>query len=495
MTARSDIRALILLGWLTALVSSATTKSALILPEGAVFGWTVRDASSDSVLEESSANHNFAPGSTLKLFTTWTALDMLGADRTFVTELLYNGTIVEGNLQGDLIIRGGGNPGFADARLGTPQGPAAVFSDWLLILQKFGITRVSGCVIGDGSYLLEEGPHPAMLWEDAGNYYAGTVSGLSFNGNIFIANFSGAPSPVTPVTLLGTRPNHTGIARFNNYLLTGPTDSEDSAYILGGFPSMVRDLRGTYPAGQMPFAIKGSLPNPAWTCAREFRDYLNANGIAVAPESAACGDSSALPNRSGTTGGVAISIARHTSPPLKELIRFTNQKSDNSYAAQFLALIGREGGQTGDWRGGLMVMNDYLAKRGFRSTELHLKDGNGLSRYNWVSPNQTAHLLVYASHQKAFPDFRASLVGVSETGDGSRSPEMRRKLERYGNDWDGRLWVKTGTLEGVSALAGYLKPRSGRLLAFAITVNNFEGTGYDMQKGFGPLLKEWAAKY
>ena len=112
--------------------------------------------------------------------------------------------------------------------------------EWADAVKKAGIKRVEGCVVGDGSYLAEEGPHPAELWEDAGNYYAGMVSGLCFNDNLYAAEFSGAPSPGRPVTLRGTSPAHTGIERFDNRLLTAGPESRDSAFILGGFPSPVR---------------------------------------------------------------------------------------------------------------------------------------------------------------------------------------------------------------------------------------------------------------
>lgn len=448
-------------------------------------GWAIRDAATDSLLDGRFADRNFTPGSTQKLFTTWIALDLLGPEKTFATELFRTGTMQGDRLIGDLIIKGGGDPAFADPQFGADQGAGAVFGTWFEALRKIGVRSVEGCISGDGTYLLEEGPHPDLLWEDAGNYYAGIVSGLSFNGNLYTAKFSGAATAGKPVALEGTVPAHCGISRFENHLLTGPADGHDSAYIIGGFPSTRRDLRGTFPAGRTPFTIKGSLPNPAWTCAREFRDFLAANGIASAPPKAACGDSTALPNRAGLGTGIAIPGARHLSAPLKDLIRFTNQKSDNNYAAQILALVGKEAGPSGDWRGGLAVLDEYLNRHGFNRAEIHLKDGNGLSRYNWISPGQTARLLSYASRQKAFPEFQASLLGKDSAG----------KLERYGSGWEGRLWVKTGTLEGVSALAGYLKCKSGRLAAFSITANNFEGKGSDMQKAFGPLLRDWAARY
>lgn len=456
-------------------------------PREALIGWMVRSVGEgDAVLESQSGDLNFTPGSTQKLFTTWIALDLLGGDRTYATDLFRAGTIADGVLKGDLIVRGGGDPAFAGAQFGPEYGADAVFASWLKALKEAGIRKIEGCVLGDGSYLTEEGPHPAGLWEDAGNYYAGTVSGLSFNDNLFHARFSGAAAPGKAVAFQGATPIHTGIDRFDNRLRTGPADGTDSAYILGGFPSSARALRGTYPAGRMPFNIKGSLPNPAWTCARVFRDYLASKGIATAAGARACGDSLALPNHAFVPGAEPVPGARHLSPPLRELVRIVNQKSDNNFAAQMLALIGKGTGKSGDYRGGLESVNGWLAAHGFDLRRVHLKDGNGLSRYNWIAPSQTSLLLSQAYRHKKFPEFRASLVGA---------PGASNKVDRYGPGWEGRLYVKTGTLEGVSALAGYLKTDSGKWIAFAVSANNFEARNGDAQKYFGPLLKRWAGKY
>ncbi|HKP94714.1 MAG TPA: D-alanyl-D-alanine carboxypeptidase/D-alanyl-D-alanine-endopeptidase [Fibrobacteria bacterium] len=457
-------------------------------PREAMVGWALLDpAAPDVLVDARQAEVNFTPGSTQKLFTTWIALEKLGGDKTYVTELFRTGTLEGERLKGDLLIRGGGDPSFAGSQFGPDHGMEAVFAQWLLALRKQGIRKVDGCVIGDGTFLEEDGPHPAGSWEDAGNYYAGTVSGLSFNDNLYAAFFNGAASPGKPVVLKTTLPVHTGIARFDNRLVTGPADGHDSAFILGGFPSPVRILRGTYPAGRMPFSIKGSLPNPPWTCAREFRAYLAAKGIAFStPDGAECGDSLAFPNHAPMTGAIAVPGARHVSPPLRELLRIVNQKSDNNYAAQTLALLGKGTGRSGDWRGGLAAVHEYLDGHGFDRKLVHLKDGNGLSRYNWIAPAQTVKLLGYAFRQKNFPEFQATLPGA---------PGAQGRLERYGAGWEGRLYAKTGTLEGVSALAGYLKTASGKWLAFSIAVNNFESGNGDAQKFFAPLLRKWAAKY
>src|SRR5690606_25936477 len=217
-------------------------------PPGALVGWALVDAARDSLLDSRFPDRNFTPGSIQKLFTTWIALDLLGGNKTYATELFHTGSVAGGVLKGDLVIRGGGDPAFGGAQFGAAHGSAAIFHAWAQALQKLGVRRVEGCVIGDGTYLDEEGPHPAVLWEDAGNYYAGLASGLSFNDNLYVATFSGAAAVGKTVALLGTVPRHTGIAGFDNRLLTGPPRGRDSAYIIGGFPGPTRVLSGTYPA-------------------------------------------------------------------------------------------------------------------------------------------------------------------------------------------------------------------------------------------------------
>lgn len=464
------------------------------VPSQALVGYAVADAATGNLVEAQSPVRNFVPGSVQKLFTTWLALETLGPDRTFATELYATGAVKAGVLEGSLILKGGGDPGFAGLSMGPGHARDAIFHQWAVAVAALGVQKVAGCVSGDGSYLEEDGPHPASLWEDAGNYYAGNVSGLCFNDNLYELHFDGNAFAGKPVKLQSWKPRHLGIHGFDNHLTTGPSGSRDSAFILGGFPGHIRSLRGTYPAGRMPFAIKGSLPNPAWTAAQEFREYLQARGIVfTAPHAPACGDSLQLPNLPAPAYSGARKVASHASAPLKDLVRHVNQKSDNNYAAQLLALCGKASGRQGSWRGGLEAMQAWLDKHGFDRKEYHFRDGNGLSRYNWVSPHQVVKLLARAHTHAHAPLWRASLVG---------GPGSEKKLDRYGPGWSGRLFVKTGTLEGVATLAGYLRADSGKWLAFAILANNYESrqspnpdARADPQAAFTPMLKRLARQY
>lgn len=460
----------------------------------ALVGWAVTDAATGVLLEARSPASNFTPGSTVKLFTCWLALETLGPDHTLVTDLMATGPVNDGVLAGDLILKGGGDPGFAGLSMGPGHAAETIFQAWAQALAKRGIRKVSGCVSGDGSYLVEEGPHPASLWEDAGNYYAGNVSGLCYHDNLYGLTFDGHASAGKRVSLKSTWPRHVGIQAFQNSLVTGTPGSRDSAYILGAFPSPIRLLQGAYPAGKTPFSIKGSLPNPAWTAAREFRDFLQAGGMAFdSPAGPACGDSLALPNRPGIDYAGATLVASHQSAPVKDLVRHVIQKSDNNYAAQLLALSGKQSRRAGDWRGGLEALREWLGKHSFDSRQMHLRDGTGLSRYNWVSPSQVVRLLNLAWKHRHADLWKASLVGA---------PGSEGKLARYGNGWNGRLLVKTGTLEGVASLAGYLKGDSGKWVAFAVMANNYDsrsspkaGSRTDPQAAFGPFLRRLAKQY
>ncbi|HLP41881.1 MAG TPA: D-alanyl-D-alanine carboxypeptidase, partial [Fibrobacteria bacterium] len=216
----------------------------------------------------------------------------------------------------------------------------------------------------------------------------------------------------------------------------------------------------------------------------------------AAADGPACGDSLALPNRPAPDYTRARTVAVHRSAPVKELVRHTNQKSDNNYAAMLLAHAGKAAGKSGDFRGGLAAMGEWMARNGFDGRGINFRDGTGLSRYNWVTAEQTVHLLLTAYRSKSWSAFRSSLVGA---------PGAEQKLERYGAGWAGRLVVKTGTLQGVASLAGYLKTDSGRWIAFAVAANNFAsrdavGAGPDgavvlkddPQRAFEPLLRRWA---
>jgi D-alanyl-D-alanine carboxypeptidase/D-alanyl-D-alanine-endopeptidase (penicillin-binding protein 4) len=406
------------------------------------------------------------PASTQKLFTTWAALAGLTPAFRCTTSFYYTGKVRDGVLKGDLIIQGRGDPAFASGFFGEKHGRDSIFSSWLSALKNAGIREIRGCVMADGSYMKTVSPNPHALWEDIGNYYGGITSGLCFNDNRYHIFFKGNNRPGQPVEFLRTEPEHTGIARFRNSVLTGPAGSRDLAYIFGSPLAAERELRGTYPAGKKKFSIKGSLPHPPWTCAMEFRDFLKSKGISFKTTDPVCKDykQNLLKNpKARWIESTLTPVAQHVSPSLPDIIRHVNRRSDNMYAEQLLCLLSRESGKKGNYREGLEVLTEYFKKQGLNSTQLHFKDGSGLSRYNRVSALQVCRLLRLASKHKFFPHFRNSLKSVTNPNE---------DLAGLGKGWQDRLWIKTGTMDGVYALAGYLKTNTGKLVCFFICFNN-----------------------
>lgn len=452
----------------------------MALPEEALVGFAVRDVATGKVLAQKEAQRNFIPGSTLKLITAQMALESLGPDRVFVTQLLYSGVVADHVLKGDLVIRGDGDPALGSQEFGPAFQSQALFAAWKDSLKAKGIAGMEGSLLADASALTNTGADPSMLWEDIGNYYAPLATGLAYLDNAYAIRFQGNPRVGEPLPLLGTDPTYSGIERFDNRLLSGPAQSRDSAYIFGAAPSLLRILRGTYPAGHWEFRIRGALPDPGWTLTREFKAYLQTEGFRIketlAPK--AC-----QPSPASALSAAREPVATWRSPPVSALLRRMLVFSDNHVAAHLFAQSAKAMKQPGSREGGLKAFQILLAKENGIARQMVIYDGAGLSPLNRVSPAQfTLWLQRAARNASTFPILRESMPGAAGA---------EAKLARYGDSLRGRLWAKTGTLEGVAALAGFLKTKSGRMVCFALYANHFAGQSSDVQAAFAPLLQQW----
>jgi D-alanyl-D-alanine carboxypeptidase/D-alanyl-D-alanine-endopeptidase (penicillin-binding protein 4) len=160
------------------------------------------------------------PASTLKLVTTATALEMLGPDFRFQTELQHTGAISEdGTLEGDVIIKGGGDPTLGTSRI------SETFAPWQTALAKAGIKKIEGRIIGDASIFGTQLRADSWQWNDLGNYYAAGACGLTFHQNLFYATFR-TPKAGASASLLGTDPKLPQ-AQFVTERRVGPAGSGD----------------------------------------------------------------------------------------------------------------------------------------------------------------------------------------------------------------------------------------------------------------------------
>ncbi len=415
--------------------------------------------SGDAILDYQS-QRSLIPASTLKVLTTGAALELLGPDFRYETRLEVDGPInADGTLEGNLYITGSGDP-----TLGAPEFEAtpsleALLAEWRLAIQQAGIRRISGRIIGDGTHFPTQSLGRGYPWADIGNYYAGGVYGLNIHENLYFLFFQqqnqlGATPPVE-----GTFPSVPGIV-FENELQTAGRNTGDRAYIFGAPYTYQRFIRGTIPAGSGRFTIKGALPEPPLQAAQLLRRELETVGLLVDRPSATA---RMLPPDNQRRRV----IHRHYSPPMSAIVERTNQKSVNLYSEALLRTVGKAlAVDTTDLlAGAVRALENYWKTRGIDMRGVQLVDGSGLSARNLVTTQFMVDLLRYYRNDAVF---RASLPVAGRNG--TLAYSFRRTAAV------GRVQAKTGSINRVRGLAGYLEAQSGRQCAFAILVNNYDGS-------------------
>ncbi len=391
------------------------------------------------------------PASTMKVLTTWAALEILGPAFVWQTRAYATGPVRDGVVEGSLVLVGGGDPFLtADRWWGFVSG-----------LRQEGVDRVAGDVVIDNSYF-------APLGDDRGAFDDRPYRSYNVLPDALLVNFQTVTFGLVPDLASGT-------VRVNMNPWPANLAIENS----------VRLERSACRRGAAGVSI--TLPDgPTGNRLAVAGDYASACGtlsftraVMRAPDFA-YGTFRTLWQQSGgrLDGGWRLGVlppdARllfsYDSLSLAEIIRLVNKYSSNTMARALLLTLGAEqAGKSGTTAGGRKVILDFLASRGIAIPELVLENGSGLSREERISAQGLADVLLAASRSQYFPEFAASLP-LSAT-DGTlrkrfRSPEMQ-----------GRLRMKTGTLEGVSALAGYVNAASGRTYVTVVILNDPAAVG------------------
>ena len=189
--------------------------------------------------------------------------------------------------------------------------------------------------------------------------------------------------------------------------------------------------------------------NPARFAAREFERALRRRGVTTGAAA-----------RSGRTPPGALSLSEYSSPTIAELAQVTNRPSDNFNAETLIKALGSEFGTAGSTRAGAIVVRRTMAGFGLSP---RVVDGSGLSRANRTTPRQVVRLLDHMASDASGPAFETSLAVAGRNG--TLFDRMRASVARD------RCHGKTGTLNYVSALAGYCETTAGSRVAFAFLMN------------------------
>lgn len=432
--------------------------------KNASWGLSVKDASGKQVAALN-PRLNLTPASILKVLVTAAALDKFGPGRTFPTGLYHDGTVSNGFLNGNLYLKGAGDPSLGSQLLSGAAPLDEVYRGWTGALKAAGIRVISGAVLGDESAFESLQPG-SWAWEDIGNYYAAQPSALTVNDGLYKLYFKPAAAEGGEAAVLRTEPYVEGL-EFENYMRTGAPGSGDNGYIFA-FPGQYRAvLRGTVPQGPAEFAIKGALPDPALFAARSFGLYLTKAGV----------NANKKPGKAAAPEGAKL-LAEAPAVPLREVVRLTNKRSFNLYSELLLRQLG--GGKPAT---GAAAVRGFLASAGVEVSELKLADACGLSWRNMVKAETFTDLLLALRSKPYFPDFEASLVFP---GDPDATGHVRGLGK--GTPLEKSLRLKSGSLNGVRSYTGYLKTKKGKTLAFTSILNNYSMNGGSADRMHEELL-------
>lgn len=412
------------------------------------------------------ASHNpkmaMAPASTVKLFTTATAFQILGAYYRPKTRFYLDGNLdTNGILNGNLVIRGGGDPALG-SRFFEKRGTESEFLyDWVSQLQSLGIKEIKGAVITDGSDFGYNGAPAGWTWGDMGNYYGAGPAGCTLYDNMVYLLFNTGKEVGDSTTFDCTIP-YIPNYELQNYVTSG-TSKLDNSYVYGAPYLEKRFIKGSLPVNSEGFEVKGSIPDPEYLMAVELSYALQNSGVSIsnAPEGNLTyrkrADLSEVYKQEPfyTFKGKSLSaVAYHT-----------NMRSVNLFAEQILCLIGYEKYNSGSTSSGAAYVNYYWRQK--VGSGLNITDGSGLSRNNSVSAHHYTAMLKYMHTSENAEALKKTLPVAGKSGTLSRVCR--------GQTAHGRLIAKSGTMTRIKSYAGYVNSKSGKKIAFAIIVNNYTG--------------------
>ncbi len=416
-------------------------------------GVVVQAVQTGEILWSLNPDKSLPSASTLKLVTTAAALELLKPDFTYRTFLEYDGTLSDGTLNGNLYVRGTGDPTLGSSRFPDQSDSCLIFSQWLTALRQAGIRDLRGSVVTDPSYFDSQSIPESWIWGDIGNYYGAGVSGLNWGENSYRLYFrTGATGQ--PARLVSVTPPLVD-GRFINQVTTGTRGSGDETVVL---PDRLPDtylITGTIPPVNHTFSIRGAVRDPGRQLAHALTAFLKSQGMAVT------GSPAVYDAVSPSSPRKQLHVT--TSPGLPDICRQTNLWSVNLYADALLKTIGKFRTGKPDYPSAVEALGDFWKGQGVDLDGFYIKDGSGLSPSASLTPKNLTDILTKATTFSTFPSFQASMAvaGVSGT--------VRNK--RFGTRKN--VYAKSGSIEGTRAYAGYVRTRSGDLVAFALIAHKY----------------------
>ncbi|MBX3173473.1 MAG: D-alanyl-D-alanine carboxypeptidase/D-alanyl-D-alanine-endopeptidase [Gemmatimonadaceae bacterium] len=418
------------------------------------WGVLIVDPERGDTLYSANAGKLFLPASNVKLVTAAVALAQLGGEYRTSTAVFGRRPGRDGAMPGDLVIVGRGDPSVSDSLAGDAMAPLRAIAD---SLAARGIKSIAGRLRRAGDAFPGDTLGLGWAWDDLDEGYAAPVDELLFNEGFARITVYGAERPGGPVRV------RTHPARSLPRILRVNVETSRNCCMLrsrvrarsiadGG--GLAFELTGSVRAGDST-SVNVALRNPSRAFLTALEEALASKGIRV--------DGGVDADSLADTTGMAR-LATLPSPPLTAMLGAFQKPSQNQLGEMLLRLVGLERTGVGTADSGLVVVRRQLAEWGVDSSGAALRDGSGLSRHNFLTPESIVRLLHVMRTRADFDAYYQALPvgGVDGT--------IRERM--VGTPAMANVRAKTGTLDKARNLSGYVTTADGRVLLFSLMANN-----------------------
>jgi serine-type D-Ala-D-Ala carboxypeptidase/endopeptidase (penicillin-binding protein 4) len=447
------------------------------------WGILIVDPDRGDTLYSHNAGKLFMPASNMKIITGSVALAQLGPDYRFGTAFVAAGPTCGGTLHGDLLVDGRGDPSVSDAMRGDAMIAMREIAD---SLAAHGIHRIRGRVLSGFDAFPGSQLGYGWSWDDLGDTYSAGVDELFFNegyGRVVVHGGRRASSPVRVVALPSARYPALRVAARTGW----GADTLSLATGGGGAIQSSRSRRRTADLTVLPDSLGQGMVLTGWiapgvvdTIEVVFPDqnsaYLSAlrgalgeRGIKIEQRTRPTGACA------GTTSALATdTLFVYQSAPLREILHAMEKPSQNQIAEILLRTLGLERAGAGSSDSGASVVERQLLAWGAEPDGFVVRDGSGLSRYDYLSPETIVRTLAAIRQDTAFSAFYDGLpvAGI----DGTIEYRMR------GTAAQGNVHAKTGFIANARSLSGYVTTADGRQLIFSALCNNWTLPVQDVER-------------
>lgn len=402
----------------------------------------VINAKTGAVVFNKNAETGLAPASTQKIITSVTALDILGQDFRYKTEIGYSGKVIDGKLEGDIYTTGSGDPTFGSWRW-KETGIDEIYQSVIKALKKEGIRDIQGKLWTISKGFESQQIPDGWIWQDIGNYYGAGAGSLVWHENQYDLILRSGKAIGDQVEVVRTDPVLFA-QQIQSELTSAAKGTGDNAYIYLPVGNNTGIVRGTIPVNENSFRISGSMHDPS-------SEYVNGLKAAIAKDKINIRSEIGFKTIEEMQNDSYKILYDHFSLSLDSIIFWFNRKSINLYGEALVKTLGYQQRNWGATDTGIAVIREFWKNKGLDEESLNMRDGSGLSPLNRVTTHAQVDILKYAKGREWFPSFYHAL------------PEYNG------------MKMKSGTISDVKGFCGYHQAKDGTEYIFSFLVNNYSG--------------------